>query len=211
MKLFSKLYFMVGKCHFLPSRQAGCQILSFLGGLCASAVKSFKNLVDPIRPGKVVKELSILYKSTIDNTLIYLERSRMSITISAIVKADVAKVWQAWTSPEDIKKWNTASDDWHTPHAEVDLRVDGKFLSRMEAKDGSMGFDFSGKYTNIVDHQLIEYVLEDGRKVSTEFQSVDDGVKINSTFDPEDQNSHEMQRQGWQAILNNFVKYVEST
>lgn len=135
----------------------------------------------------------------------------MTITVSTTVASAVDKVWKAWTSPEDIKAWNCASDDWHTPHAEVDLRVGGEFLSRMEAKDGSFGFDFKGTYTNIVEHQLIEYSLEDGRNVRIEFLPQENGTKIVETFDTEEQNPVEMQQQGWQAILNNFAKYVDSS
>ncbi len=134
----------------------------------------------------------------------------MAIRISATTSRNIEKVWQVWTSPEDIKCWNAASDDWHTTHAEVDLRVGGKFLSRMEAKDGSFDFDFEGEYTNIVKPKLIEYSLGDGRKVRIEFLPLENATKIVETFDPEEQNPLEMQEKGWQAILDNFVKHVES-
>ena len=133
----------------------------------------------------------------------------MSITISAVAKADVKKVWQAWTSPEDIKKWNAASEDWHTTHAEVDLRAGGEFLSRMEAKDGSFGFDFEATYEAVDAPNLLSYVLDDGRKVCTRFQAVDGGTKIITEFEPEKENPVDLQRHGWQAILNNFKNYSE--
>ena len=131
------------------------------------------------------------------------------ITITATVNAPVETVWDAWSNPEHIKKWNSASDDWHTPHAENDLRTGGKFLSRMEAKDGSWGFDFGGEYDEVVTHKKIAYTMGDGRKVNVLFEPVAEGVTITETFDPETQNSLEMQRDGWQAILDNFKKYTE--
>ena len=134
----------------------------------------------------------------------------MGIKVTATVKSTIEKVWKTWTSPDDIKVWNTASADWHTTHAEADLRVGGEFLLRMEAKDGSYGFDFKVRYTNIINHEMIEYTLEDGRKVKIEFFPTKEGIKIEETFDPEEQNPLEMQEQGWQSILNNFVKYIES-
>ena len=134
----------------------------------------------------------------------------MGIKISAIADANIEKVWSAWTSPEHIKIWNTASDDWHTTKAEVDLTIGGNFSSRMEAKDGSFGFDFTGTYTNIIEYKLIEYTLEDGRTVSIEFVPLDTGVKIVEIFDPEQQNTLALQEQGWQAILDSFVRYVAS-
>lgn len=132
------------------------------------------------------------------------------ITIETTINAPLEKVWYAWNTPEDIMKWNSASDDWHTPSSTVDLRVGGKFTSRMEAKDGSVGFDFEGTYTNVVDQELIEYSMSDGRKVSVKFVPENDQVKVIESFDPENQNPEEMQRAGWQAILDNFKKYVES-
>ena len=133
----------------------------------------------------------------------------MKITIESTVKADMAAVWAAWNTPEDIKQWNAASADWQTPRSEVDLREGGKFLARMEAKDGSMGFDFEGTYTRVVPQKLIEYRMADGREVKTEFSQTPQGVQVRETFDAETENSEEMQRQGWQSILNNFSKYVE--
>ena len=135
----------------------------------------------------------------------------MNITVETTVAAPVEDVWRAWITPDDIKRWNAASDDWHTTNATVDLRVGGAFSSRMEAKDGSMGFDFSGTYTKIVEHELIEYSLEDGRVVQVEFAAGDNGVTVRETFEAESANAAEQQRQGWQAILNNFARHVEAS
>lgn len=132
------------------------------------------------------------------------------LTIEATIQAPIATVWKSWTTPADIMKWNSASDDWHTTKSENDLRVGGTFLSRMEAKDGSFGFDFGGTYTNIKNHELIEYTLGDGRTVSVEFTPNNDSTNIVSVFEAETQNPVEMQQGGWQAILNNFKKYTES-
>ena len=131
----------------------------------------------------------------------------MKVTIETTVKAPIEKVWSAWTTPSDIKQWNTASDDWHTTKASVDLRVGGEFSSRMEAKDGSFGFDFAGTYTKIVPHALLEFTFGD-RSASVEFLAADEGVTVRETFDAETENSIEMQRSGWQSILNNFAKHV---
>lgn len=133
-----------------------------------------------------------------------------AITIEALIAAPVEKVWKYWTEPAHIVKWNNASDDWHTPHAENDLRVGGKFLSRMEAKDGSFGFDFGGVYTEVKQHEKIDYVLGDNRTVKITFISNGNQTKVLETFDAENENSLEMQRTGWQMILNNFKKHVES-
>ena len=133
----------------------------------------------------------------------------MKITVEALVKAPVGKVWSAYTTPEDIKQWNTASPDWHTTSAAVDLRVGGAFTSRMEAKDGSFGFDFAGTYTKVVPNELIEYDFGDRIGV-VEFKSSAQGVTVRVTFDAEDQHSTEQQRQGWQAILDNFARHVEA-
>ncbi len=132
----------------------------------------------------------------------------MEITVEAKVNAPVATVWRAYTTPADIKQWNTASDDWHTTKSSVDLRVGGTFSSRMEAKDGSFGFDFAGTYTNIVPNELIEYKFGD-RKGTVQFVTNANSVLIRVTFDAETENPIELQRQGWQAILNNFAKFVE--
>ncbi|MHA4847484.1 SRPBCC family protein [Flavitalea antarctica] len=133
-----------------------------------------------------------------------------AITIRTTVNAPVEKVWEAWSKPEHITKWNSASDDWHTPRAENDLRAGGKFSSRMEAKDGSWGFDFEGVYDNVEDFKVIEYTMPDGRKVNVTFTGNGNTTEVVETFDPESENSIEMQRDGWQAILNNFKKYTES-
>ncbi len=133
----------------------------------------------------------------------------MKITVETTVSAPVDEVWRAYTTPEDIKQWNAASDDWHTTTAAVDLRVGGDFLSRMEAKDGSMGFDFTGTYTNIVQNQLIEYSFGD-RAAQVEFADGPEGVRVKVTFDSEPSHSVEQQRDGWQAILNNFARHVEA-
>ncbi len=135
----------------------------------------------------------------------------MKITIQAHVKAPIAAVWQAWTTPDDIVQWNNASDDWHTPYARADIREGGTFLSRMEARDGSAGFDFEGTYTRVVPHQAIDYVMSDGRRAETTFTPERGGVTIRTTFDAETEHSAEMQQQGWQAILDSFTRYVEDT
>jgi uncharacterized protein YndB with AHSA1/START domain len=133
----------------------------------------------------------------------------MKITVETTVKAPVEEVWRAYTTPEDITQWNAASDDWHTTRAAVDLRVGGSFSSRMEAKDGSMGFDFAGTYTKIVKHELIEYSFGD-RTAQVEFAEGPAGVRVRVTFDSEETNPLEVQRGGWQAILSNFARYVEA-
>jgi uncharacterized protein YndB with AHSA1/START domain len=133
----------------------------------------------------------------------------MKITVEAIVKAPVATVWSAYTSPDDIRQWNTASADWHTTKATVELREGGAFSSRMEAKDGSFGFDFAGTYTKIVPKKLIEYSFGERTGVVEFVPSVND-VTVRVTFDAEAENPIEQQRQGWQAILNNFAKHVEA-
>jgi uncharacterized protein YndB with AHSA1/START domain len=131
----------------------------------------------------------------------------MKITVEALVNAPVAEVWRAYTTPEDIKQWNAASDDWHTTRATVDLREGGQFSSRMEAKDGSFGFDFAGTYTKVVPYKLIEYTFGD-RTCVVEFLPAPSGVTVRVTFDAETTHSEEQQRQGWQAILNNFARHV---
>jgi len=131
----------------------------------------------------------------------------VKITVETNVAAPVAEVWRAYTTPEDIKQWNAASDDWHTTAASVDLREGGKFSSRMEAKNGSMGFDFAGTYTKIVAPELIEYSFGD-RSARIEFIPGAAGVKVRVTFDSESTHSIEQQRQGWQSILDNFARHV---
>jgi len=139
-----------------------------------------------------------------------LAEGKAAITIETTVHAPVEKAWQYWTEPAHITKWNAASDDWHTPRAENDLRVGGKYSSRMEAKDGSMGFDFWGIYDEVKTNELIANTMGDGRKMSVHFKSEGDTTKITETFEAEEMNSIEMQKAGWQAILNNFKKYTES-
>jgi uncharacterized protein YndB with AHSA1/START domain len=134
----------------------------------------------------------------------------MKIKIETLVKSDIDTVWAAWNNPEDIKQWNAASDDWHTTKSRVDLRNGGTFSSRMEAKHGSMGFDFGGTYSNVVKNKRIEFAMDDEREVIVEFSVVGDGVKVTETFDAETQNSVEMQRNGWQSILDNFARHVEA-
>ena len=134
----------------------------------------------------------------------------MKITIASHAKAPIDAVWRAWNNPADIMQWNAASPDWHTTKSTVDLREGGKFLSRMEAKDGSFGFDFEGIYSRVVPNKVIEYAMPDGRQVEVEFTERAGGVDICSTFDAETQNPPEMQREGWQAILDNFVRHVEA-
>ena len=134
----------------------------------------------------------------------------MKITVQTAVKADLNRVWEAWNNPEDIKRWNAASEDWHTPRSSVDLREGGKFSARMEPKDGSGGFDFEGTYTRVVPKKAIEYRMSDGREVSVEFVERADGVLVKETFDAETENPAELQKQGWQAILDNFGRHVEA-
>ncbi len=138
-----------------------------------------------------------------------MESTNKSITVSTIVKAPIEKVWKYWTTPEDIMQWNSASEDWHTPRCEIDLRVGGNFFSRMEAKDGSFGFDFGGVYNDVIEHKLISYIMGDGRKVEVNFWDEADATKIIETFEAESTNSFEQQKAGWQCILDNFKKYVE--
>src|SRR5687767_10244003 len=128
----------------------------------------------------------------------------MKITGETVVRAALHQVWDAWNNPADIKQWNAAQDDWHTTRSTVDLRQGGMFVSRMEAKDGSEGVNFEGTYTRIVTHESIEYRMEDGREVRGEFVQSKDGVVVKETFDSEAENPPELQRQGWQAILDNF-------
>jgi uncharacterized protein YndB with AHSA1/START domain len=131
------------------------------------------------------------------------------ITVEAMVNAPVEKVWEAWTDPMHIVQWAFASEDWEAPYADNDVRVDGTFKTTMAAKDGSASFDFEGKYTLVIQCDRIEYVMSDGRAVSIHFERIGDTTKITQTFDMENENPEEMQREGWQAILNNFKKYTE--
>ncbi|MCD6067596.1 MAG: polyketide cyclase [Bacteroidetes bacterium] len=134
----------------------------------------------------------------------------MAITVEATVNAPVEKVWKFWNEPQHITKWCSPSDDWHAPKAENDLKVGGNFSTRMEAKDGSFGFDFGGVYDEVTTHKVIAYTMSDGRKVKILFTPEGTGTKVTETFDPENINPIEMQKGGWQAILDNFKKYVEN-
>ncbi len=137
-------------------------------------------------------------------------QNRSTITVEAIIEAPVEKVWDFWNMPEHITKWNHASDDWHTPWAKNDLRAGGTFVSRMEAKDGSFGFDFGGTYNEVKEHEHIAYTMGDGRRVEVYFSQNGPSTRVTEIFDPEDTNSREMQQNGWQAILNSFKKYAET-
>jgi uncharacterized protein YndB with AHSA1/START domain len=132
------------------------------------------------------------------------------ITVETTVDAPIETVWNCWTEPDCIMQWNSASDDWHTPSATNDLREGGEFTARMEAKDGSVGFDFGGTYTQVIDQRQIDYTMDDGRTVSITFDSHGGHTHITETFDAETENSVEMQQAGWQSILDNFKKHVES-
>lgn len=134
----------------------------------------------------------------------------MKITVETLVRAEPAKVWDAWNTPEDIKQWNSAHEDWHTTRSTVDLREGGTFVSRMEAKDGSVGFDFEGTYTRVVPGQRVEYRMSDGREVTVVLVEGPSGVLVREIFDAENEHPPELQRQGWQAILDNFGRYVEA-
>ena len=134
----------------------------------------------------------------------------MQITVETWIDAPPEEVWTRWTSPEDIKAWNAASEDWHTTAAEVDLREGGHFSSRMEAKDGSFGFDFGGEYTRVEPHERLESVMADGRRISLTLTPEEGGTRVTETFDAEETHTVEMQREGWQAILDNFRRHVEA-
>jgi len=137
-------------------------------------------------------------------------RQQKSITVkTTIVNTPIEKVWKYWNTPKHIANWAFASNDWLVPHAENDLRKSGKFKTRMESADGKQGFDFEGTYTNVLEYSKIEYIMSDKRKVSVEFADKNGTAKITETFDPENENSREVQKSGWQAILDNFKKYVE--
>ena len=134
---------------------------------------------------------------------------KIRITIKSTVKAPIEKVWKCWSEPEHIKKWNNASEDWHTTQAENDLRAGGKFSSRMEAKDGSFGFDFSGVYDEVKLYEVIAYTLGDGRKVKIIFVGEENKTDITEVFEAENTYPIDKQKEGWQAILDNFKKYTE--
>jgi uncharacterized protein YndB with AHSA1/START domain len=138
------------------------------------------------------------------------EQSKEKITVQSTINVPAEKAWELWTNPDHIIKWNSASPEWHTPRATNDLRAGGKFTSRMEARDGSMGFDFEGVYDEVKKNELIQYSLGDGRKVRVEFKKNGNQTTVTEIFDAEMQNSIEMQKSGWQAILDNFKKYAES-
>ncbi|OAS14890.1 SRPBCC family protein [Paenibacillus oryzisoli] len=140
-----------------------------------------------------------------------METVNQTITVETTVGAPAEQVWELWTEPQHITKWSFASDEWHAPNAENDLRVGGKFLTRMEAKDGSFGFDFGGIYDDVRLHEYISYTLGDGRKVEITFIRQDNETKVVETFEPETSNPVEMQKAGWQAFLDNFKKYSESS
>jgi len=137
-------------------------------------------------------------------------KDKTVITVESTVNAPVEKVWGYFTKPEHITKWNNASADWHTPSAKNDLRVGGNFLYRMEAKDGSFGFDFGGTYDEVKNGELIEYTIGDGRKVKVNFTGEGNKTKVTENFEAENMNSIELQKTGWQAILDNFKRYTES-
>jgi uncharacterized protein YndB with AHSA1/START domain len=132
------------------------------------------------------------------------------ITIQTTVNAPAKKVWEFWTTPAHIIQWNSASPDWHTPRATMDLKTGGTFTARMEAKDGSVGFDFEGVFSEVIPMQKLAYAMPDGRKVTVLFEEKDGKTTVTETFDPESENPIEMQRDGWQAILDNFRKHTES-
>lgn len=133
------------------------------------------------------------------------------VTVQAVVQAPIEKVWSCWTEPQHITKWNQASEDWHAPRAENDLRPGGKFVTRMEAKDGSMGFDMGGVYDEVKTHELISYTMGDGRKVEITFTAQGGETKVVETFDAESTHPVEFQQAGWQAIMDNFKKYTEES
>ena len=136
--------------------------------------------------------------------------ARTQITVAATINAPINKVWESWNKPEHITQWCQASDDWHAPKAENDLRTGGKFSTTMAAKDGSFSFDFGGVYDEVRENELIAYTIDDGRKVKVVFETEGDNTRVTETFEAENTNSVEMQRDGWQAILNNFKKYTEA-
>ncbi len=139
-----------------------------------------------------------------------MENAKVKITVQVTVKAMMDKAWKVWTTPADIIQWNAASDDWHTTKAENDLKVGGKFSYRMEAKDGSFGFDFGGTYDDIKTNELIAYTMDDGRTSIITFEPTGNETSIVQTFEAETENTIELQQFGWQAIMNNFKKYSES-
>jgi uncharacterized protein YndB with AHSA1/START domain len=140
-----------------------------------------------------------------------MEASRKTrITVKALVERPIEAVWRRWTQPEDVMQWNNASPDWHTPRAQNDLRVGGRFNYHMAAKDGSFAFDFEGTYTDVQPHARIAYTLDDDRVVEVTFQPQANGVLVTETFEAESENSVELQQGGWQAILDSFKRHVEA-
>ncbi|UKT62176.1 SRPBCC family protein [Pedobacter mucosus] len=139
-----------------------------------------------------------------------MEPQKQEITIKATINASIDIVWEFWTNPEHIINWCYASDDWHAPFAKNDLKEGGKFSTTMAAKDDSMSFDFIGTYTKIEENKLLLYTLDDNRKVKVVFEGSGSETHVIQTFEPENENTGELQRNGWQAILNNFKRYVES-
>ena len=133
----------------------------------------------------------------------------MKITVETLARTDLASAWSAYNNPDDITQWNSADPSWHSPRSHVDLREGGRFNTRMEAKDGSEGFDFEGTYTRVLPQSLVEYRMDDGREVSVQFDETGEGVRVRTVFDAESENPAEMQQAGWQAILDNFGRYVE--
>ena len=137
-------------------------------------------------------------------------KEKTNVKVTATIQAPVEKVWRYWSEPGHITQWTQASDDWHAPYAENDLRAGGKFMTRMEAKDKSFGFDFGGVYDEVVPHKVIRYTMGDGRMVKVAFSGTGNETHVEEEFEAETENPVEMQRTGWQAILNNFKKYVEA-
>ena len=137
-----------------------------------------------------------------------MEHSKVKIGTS--INAKIEKVWECWTQPEHITQWNFASEDWYCPQAKNDVRVGGKYVARMEAKDGSFGFDFEAVYDEVTEHKKVTYTMGDGRVATTIFESLNGSTRLSTTFDAETENDVEMQRSGWQAILDNFKKYTEA-
>lgn len=165
---------------------------------------------DPVKAQRVMAAMLQMRKIDLEKLIQARENTSTEIRVEATVKVPVQRVWQLWTEPEHIMQWNNASDDWHTPKAFNDLRVGGKFVSTMAAKDGSFSFDFGGTYDVVLENQRIAYTLEDNRKVSVEFRSEGNQTQITEVFEAETMNSPELQRAGWQAILDNFKKYAEA-
>lgn len=133
----------------------------------------------------------------------------MKLTVETLARTNLQTAWAAYSNPDDITRWNSPDPSWHSPRSQVDLREGGRFNTRMEAKDGSMGFDFEGTYTKVVANELIEYRMDDGREAAVCFSREPEGTRIRVDFDPESENPTEMQQQGWQAILDSFGRYVE--